>query len=87
MTTAETERNKATARHFSDGMNTNDPEIISRTIAKTVLPPGLGLIDPLHRMAKTTNLSRTDGIDLFWLNNFAAEKVTSLSPMPSTGTA
>ena len=41
MTTAETERNKATARHFSDGMNTNDPEIISRTIDELVEPDAL----------------------------------------------
>ncbi len=36
MPTAETERNKATARRFSDAMNTNDAEIISRTIDELV---------------------------------------------------
>src|SRR5947207_11625530 len=36
MRTAETERNKAIAKRFSDGMNTNDAEIISRTIDELV---------------------------------------------------
>ena len=41
MPTAETERNKATSRHFSDAMNTNDAEIISRTIDELVEPDAL----------------------------------------------
>jgi steroid delta-isomerase-like uncharacterized protein len=41
MPTAETERNKAIARAFSDGMNTNDPEIMSRTIDELVEPDAL----------------------------------------------
>jgi steroid delta-isomerase-like uncharacterized protein len=41
MTTAETERNKAIARRFSDGMNTNDAEIVSRTIDELVEPDAL----------------------------------------------
>ena len=36
MPTAETERNKALARRFCDGMNTNDPQIISATIDELV---------------------------------------------------
>ena len=41
MPTAETVRNKATSRHFSDAMNTNDAEIISRTIDELVEPDAL----------------------------------------------
>src|SRR5258708_84485 len=41
MPTAETERNKATSRHFSDAMNTNDAEIISKTIDELVEPDAL----------------------------------------------
>ncbi|MFI5266718.1 MAG: hypothetical protein ACHQ7M_05000 [Chloroflexota bacterium] len=38
MSTAETERNKATFRRFMDGMNTNDAEIISKTVDESVEP-------------------------------------------------
>ena len=38
MPTAEMERNKSLARRFSDAMNTNDAEIISRTIDELVEP-------------------------------------------------
>ncbi|HEY3059318.1 MAG TPA: ester cyclase [Chloroflexota bacterium] len=41
MPTAETERNKATSRRFCDAMNTNDIEIISRTIDELVAPDAL----------------------------------------------
>src|SRR3981081_4359568 len=41
MPTAETERNKATSRRFSDAMNTNDAEIISKTIDELVEPDAL----------------------------------------------
>lgn len=34
----ETERNKASTRRFTDGMNTNDADIISRTIDELVMP-------------------------------------------------
>jgi predicted ester cyclase len=35
---SDTERNKQLCRHFTDGMNTNDAEIISRTIDDLVVP-------------------------------------------------
>src|SRR5439155_23430902 len=35
-------------------------EIIPWPVAETALPPILRLIDPLHRMTKTTDLSRPD---------------------------
>jgi predicted ester cyclase len=38
MPTPETERNKDTCRRFTDGMNTNSSEIISRTIDELVEP-------------------------------------------------
>jgi steroid delta-isomerase-like uncharacterized protein len=38
MPTAESERNKATLRRLIDGMNTNDVEIISKTIDELVEP-------------------------------------------------
>jgi steroid delta-isomerase-like uncharacterized protein len=41
MPPAEIERNKALARGFSEAMNTNDPEIISRTIDELVAPDAL----------------------------------------------
>src|ERR1700730_3912505 len=41
MPTAETERNKATSRLFCDAMNTNDAEIISRSIDELVEPDAL----------------------------------------------
>jgi len=41
MPTSETERNKATAIRFSEGMNTNNVEIISRTIDELVEPDAL----------------------------------------------
>jgi steroid delta-isomerase-like uncharacterized protein len=41
MPTAETERNKATCRRFCEAMNTNDAEIISKTIDELVEPDAL----------------------------------------------
>ena len=38
MPTPETERNKAISRRFTEGMNTNDAEVISRTIDELVEP-------------------------------------------------
>jgi hypothetical protein len=38
MPTPQTERNKTISRHFTDAMNTNNPEIISRTIDELVEP-------------------------------------------------
>jgi DNA-binding HxlR family transcriptional regulator len=38
MLTAESERNKATLRRLIDRMNTNDPEIISKTIDEVTRP-------------------------------------------------
>jgi steroid delta-isomerase-like uncharacterized protein len=41
MPTAEIERNKAASRRFCDAMNTNDAEIIARTIDELVEPDAL----------------------------------------------
>jgi hypothetical protein len=61
MSTPETERNKDIFRRFTDGMNTNDAEIISRTIDELVEPEAV-IRTPLHALGEAVAADgRADG--------------------------